>query len=183
MRWRFIDPKNRPEAVERSVVMGKIESWWREFQGKAKEIVSLFSQKAKWDLPGWMGEHLQAIHPSLMWEYGPRVHGVGHRLVITPESAHHLRPLVRAILERAPVLDGWEFYEYRLAEDLETTRLTVEGRTSREITDFKVRVSRGERQHIDLMYTAPSIADREDPSALKAAFVATETLLGEPMSE
>src|SRR5205807_8367784 len=117
MRWRFIDPQNRPEAAERNAVTAKIDSWWSEFQGKTDEIVALFSQKAKWDLPEWMAQHLQAIHASLMWEFGPPVRGIGHRLVITPESAHHLRPLVRAILERAPGLDGWEFYEYRLAED------------------------------------------------------------------
>jgi hypothetical protein len=179
MRWRFIDPKNEPEARERRAVTARIDAWWREFQEKSNDIAALFSQKKQWDLPEWMGRHLQAIHPSLMWEYGPAVCGDGHRLVITPEAEHHSRPLVRAILERAPTLKTWEFYEYRLAEDLETTQPSVEGRTGVDITDFKVRVSRGDRERIDLMYASPAIANREDQSALNAAFVATETLLGE----
>ena len=47
-----------------------------------------------------MEDTLQAIHPSLMWEYGNAVRGPGHRLVITPESRRFLRPMVRTIFER-----------------------------------------------------------------------------------
>jgi hypothetical protein len=59
------------------------------------------------------------------------------------------------------------------------TFATVEGRTGRVISDFKVQVSRGEHQRVNLTYTAPSIVDDEDQSASHAAFVATESLLGE----
>lgn len=179
MRWRFIDPNNRPEAAERAAVTSRIDSWWREFQGKSSDLTALFSQKAKWDLPEWMARHLGAVDPKLMWEYGPPVRGNGHRLVITPEASHHLRPLARAVLARAPALDGWEFFEYRLPEQFESTQLTVEGRTGVDISDFRARVSRGDVQRIDVEYTSPNVADAEDEPANNAAFVATETLLGE----
>ena len=179
MRWRFIDPTNQPEAAERSAVTERIDAWWREFQSKTDALAALFSQKAEWDLPEWMDQHLQAIHPNLMWEFGPAVCGTGHRLVVTPESDHHLRPLVRAILASAPVCNGWEFHEYRLPEDVESTCLTVEARTGCNIADFKVGASRGDQNRIDLRYTSPAIRDKNDQSALNAAFVATETLLGE----
>jgi hypothetical protein len=113
------------------------------------------------------------------WEYGPAVRVAGHRLVITPESEHHLRPLVRAVLKRAPILEGWEFYEYRLAADLEQAQRTVEGRAGFNIADLKVRASRGNQHRIDLTYTSRSIADPEDAAASHAAFVTTESLLGE----
>src|SRR5262245_19972607 len=135
MRWRFIDPTNQAEVIERNAIVARIDFWWREFQAKTAELDSLFSRKANWDLPEWMEEHLEAIHPDLMWEYGEAIHGVGHRLVITPESAYHLRPMASALLDRAPVLDGWEFYEYRLAEDIESARKLVEARTRRDIND------------------------------------------------
>lgn len=35
-----------------------------------------------------------AVNPSLMWENGPAIQGDGHRLVITREQEHQLRPLV-----------------------------------------------------------------------------------------
>jgi hypothetical protein len=179
MRWRFVDPTNRREALERFAVTARIDSWWREFHDRADEIAAVFSRKAILDLPAWMDLHLGAIHPSLCWEFGPAVLAEGHRLVITPESAHHLRPLVRAILERAPVLEGWEFYEYRLPEDLESTRSAVEGRSDFDISGLKFRASCGDQLRIDLKYASPGIADSEDPSALNAAFVTTESLLGE----
>src|SRR5262249_32785283 len=102
-----------------------------------------------------------------------------HRLVITPEAEHQLRPLVRTMLERAPVIPGWEFYEYRLAEDLKSTRETVECRTGVDVSEFKARVSRGDQQRSDVAFTSPAVADAEDAPANEAAFVATETLLGE----
>ena len=92
----------------------RIDAWWAAFQAKAADLDALFSRQAEWDLPGWMQENLQPIHPHLMWEFGPAVEGPGHRLVITPESRRHLRPLVAEMLRRAPPLDGWEFYAYRL---------------------------------------------------------------------
>jgi hypothetical protein len=179
MRWRFVDPKNRPEAAAREAVTVRIDSRWREFQCKTDKLSALFAQRAKWDLPGWMDQHLQGIDSNLMWEFGPAVRAPGHRLVITPESAHQLRPLVRAILDRAPIIVGWEFYDYRLAEDLESTRLTVEGRTGCSLADFSARATIGERHRIDLSYTSPSIVAPEDARARNAALVATETLLGE----
>ncbi|MDZ4778786.1 MAG: hypothetical protein SGJ19_00870 [Planctomycetia bacterium] len=87
--------------------------------------------------------------------------------------------MVRTILERAPVIDGWEFYEHRLPEAVASAISTVRARTQRDVGDFKVRVTRGDDHLIDLTYTAPSIVDADARSASSAAFVATETLLGE----
>lgn len=179
MRWRFHDPKNPQEAAERGQILGQIDAWWRAFQNKAEDLAALFTRQKEWDLPAWMAQHLGFIDERICWEYGPPVRGAGHRLVLTPESAHHLRPLVRTILERAPALDGWEFYEYRPAEDLESAQLTVQGGTEWDISAFEFRAARGDQQRIDLAFTAPSIADPEDQSALGAAFLAAEALLGE----
>ncbi len=179
MRWRFIDPADREECIERNATIAKIDAWWAEFRTMSERIRAQFSQKENWDLPEWMERHLQAIDSRLMWEFGPAVKGQGHRLVITPESEHHLRPLVQAILDRAPNLDGWEFYPYRLAEDAELAKSTVMGRTGRDIADFEARISVGDLRRLDLTFTAPSIARSDDASALNAAFVAAESLLGE----
>jgi hypothetical protein len=179
MRWRFIDPRNRSEAAERGETITKIDSWWNEFQEKSDQVQALFSRRSHWDLAAWMEAHLQAIDPRLMWEFGPAVHGSGHRLVITPESYHHLRPLVARILELAPAIEGWESYEHRLPEDTASALLTVEGRTGGDIRDFKVRVERGEHHRIHLCYCSPFVSDANDQNAFNAAFVATETLLGE----
>jgi hypothetical protein len=178
-RWRFCSYGGPGECSQREEVVAKIDAWWQQFQGKTCALNSLFSQEAEWDLPEWMATHLQAIHPSLMWEYGPAVNTDGHRLVITPESAHHLRPLTDTIIERAPKIEGWEFYAYRLPEDLETAEVTVEARTGGDIRDVEVRVTRGDHHFVDICFCSPRTSGDDDEDALGESFVAAETLLGE----
>ncbi|WP_406694264.1 hypothetical protein V5E97_24610 [Singulisphaera sp. Ch08] len=102
MRWLYYHDHKPEDAAEREAIIAKIDAWWRAFDGQVDNLKSLFKQEARWDLPKWMDDNLHAIHPEIMWEYGPAVLGEGHRLVLTPESAHELRPLVATILERAP---------------------------------------------------------------------------------
>ena len=104
--------------------------------------------------------------------------GPGHRLVITPETRRELRPLVREILRRAPQLEGWEFYGYRLAEDIDQAAATVEGRVGGEIGSLKVLVQLGDFNRVDLRFLGfPPEADEQQNNSV--AFVASETLLGE----
>lgn len=179
MRWRILDSANTREAAQRQAVIQKIDAWWKAFQDKTGDLAALFKQKAKWDLPAWMDHHFHAIDPRMMWEYGPAVQGEGHRLVMTPEAAHHLRPLAHAIRKRAPAIKGWEFYEYRLPESVELTHLTVQARIGCDVSDFAVNVARGGQHRIDLEFTSPSLGAAEEQLGSHAAFVATETLLGE----
>jgi hypothetical protein len=178
-RWLYYDPDSEQEARHHQSVVEQIDSWWKEFHANTGRLADLFSQKIDWDLPEWMGQHLQSIHPHLMWEFGPAVYGEGHRLVITPEAAKHLRPLTETILERAPTIKGWEFYGYRLPEDLENTKLTVEARTHGDIDNVLFTARIGAHHLIDLTFYSPRASSERDRDALNDAFVATETLLGE----
>lgn len=185
MRWTFIDLANHTEQTERATIVAKIDSWWKEFQKERGEVDAAFTRNPKGrfcdsgTLADWMHVHLGAVDPKLMWEFGPALKCDGHRLVITPESAHHLRPLVKAILKRAPQIQSWEFYPYRLAESVDATHSTVQARTGLRSEDFQVRLSRGEFNRVDVFYFSPQLADADDEAAVHAAFVATETLLGE----
>lgn len=179
-RWKHahLDPEPRAE-LGRQLVESRIEQWWRDFAARAREIDDLFAQRSSWDLPSWMQSTLQGVHPELMWEYGPGVQG-GHRLVITPEAQHRLRPLVERILEAAPQLEGWEFYGHRLREEAGMLKPSVSGRTGAELLLTGAAVERGELNRVDLRFSAPKavLAGNRD-LALSQAFVAAETLLGE----
>jgi hypothetical protein len=155
-----------------------IASWWTNFRKQAPRIDALFQGKDDWDLPEWMLENLQAIHPDLMWEFGPARNGPGHRLVITPEARRYLRPLVREILSQAPQLPGWEFYEYRLPEDMEQAAATVEGRVEGDIGPLRVAAQPGNFHCVDL-HISGFPRGTDDQQALSIAFVACEALLGE----
>jgi hypothetical protein len=179
MRWYFHDPDDRDEAAARKRTLARIDRWWEAFDAKTAAIGALFTGKKQWDLPGWMNDTLQAIDPHLMWEFGPAVRTQGHRLVITPESRHHLRPLVRTVLDRAPDLPGWEFYPYRQPEDLERAGATVEGRTGGSLDGVTVELQIGAGNRIDLLFRSPATAGEDDAEARNVAFVAGESLLGE----
>lgn len=179
MRWIFCNSRNPDESERRTSLLNAIDAWWEAFQRKADELNSLFSRKTEWDLPGWMEQTLQRIDPRLCWEYGPAIHGNGHRLVITPEADRELRPLVNTLLDRAPQLAGWEFYPYRLPEDVEIVRMTVEARTGGDISDVVVEASIGKHHRVDLLFRSPQTFSDEDRQASDDAFVAAETLLGE----
>lgn len=182
-RWLHYDPSSAAEAAEHERLLAQIDAWWEAFRGNAKRLEDLFHGKGKWDLPQWMEQHLQAIDPRLMWEFGPARRGKGHRLVITPEWAKFLRPLTNTILERAPQLKGWEFLGYRPHEDLAGAQATVEARTGGDLTDVVFSAQLGKHNLIDLRICSPRTLDADDQPAGRDAFVAVETLLGEERLE
>jgi hypothetical protein len=181
MRWLYIDPTNRREAAYRAEKLAAMDAWWRAFRLKAGQIREHFSGKSDWDLAGWMGETLGAVDERLMWEFGPAVAGQGHRLVITPEAEHWLRPLVDTLLETAPPIPEWEFYAYRLPDPPETVVDNVRARTGGDVSQATVAAQLQGSGRIDLTFTLPNCRDSLDVDARTAAFVAAEELLGEEL--
>jgi hypothetical protein len=178
MRWLHYDESNPAEAETHAGMLQQIAEWWQEFSQNANRLDALFSGREEWDLPEWMSQHLQSIHPDLMWEYGPAIHTQGHRLVITPEAISHLRPLAEDIVARAPQIEGWEFYTYRIPESVEMSQQTVQARAGLDISDVQVSITVGQHNRIDLAFRWQTLpADEEQ--AFNAAFVTAETLLGE----
>jgi hypothetical protein len=179
MRWYFADSANPREAAYKQQTLAAIDAWWRAFQSKTSDLAALFTRQSEWNLPQWMHDHLGAINPALMWEFGPGVRQGGHRLVITPEGNRWLRPVVKTVLERAPQLPGWEFYAYRLPENAETTIQNVQARVGVNITGALVEAKVGNCRKIDLEFTFPSLRGIDIDRQHQAAFVATEILMGE----
>lgn len=126
-----------------------------------------------------MGANLQAIDPGLMWEFGPGL-GSGHRLVITPEANRQLRPLVHEIVARAPAIDVWEFYEYRLPDPVSRLNPLVEGRTRTPWLGEGAWCTPGAANRVDIVFGFPADLIAENHELAEAqTFVACETLLGE----
>ena len=107
------------------------------------------------------------------------VSGSGHRLVITPESANHLRPMVDTLLDRAPKLPGWEFYPYRPPEDVEMAGQMVKARSGGDLSGTLATAVIGIHNRVDMTYHYDRTRCANDEQAFRNAFVATETLLGE----
>jgi hypothetical protein len=128
-----------------------------------------------------MQEHLQSIEPRLMWEFGPGTAG-GHRLVITAEGEHQLRPLVDEIIARAPQLPGWLFFNHRTPEPVGHMARTVHSRSGSDPAFTAVGLAAGELNRIDLTFQFPAgFLDFQRPVAHTQAVVAAESLLGEDL--
>lgn len=179
VRWKTYQPGNSRETQMRGEIVRRIERWWEAFTAKAGEIAAFLRKERNWDLPTWMHEHLQGISPDLVWEYGLGYNG-GHRLVITPETARHLRPLVGEILSRAPRLDGWSFHGHRLAQSIAMTETLIHARTGSPCLITGIRCDEGRHNLVDLTFEfAAKTLKRDKELARKQAFLAAEALLGE----
>jgi hypothetical protein len=130
-----------------------------------------------------MQDHLQAIEPNLMWEFGPGLQHAGRRLVITPETQRQLRPLINVILSRAPTLEGWEFYGHRPAEQLADVVETVRGLCGGDVSRAMVHARHDGHRRVSLTYYTPECkqVDIDRKQVELAAFVASEASLGEEL--
>jgi hypothetical protein len=183
IRWKFYTPGERPEEdAQRATVTSQIDAWWSAFAAKTEDLDRMFNGQSEWDLVTWMERNLQSIDPRLMWEFGPGGSG-GHRLVITPEADHHLRPLVDEILGRAPALPGWSFFAHRRAESVEQMTLAMKSRTGNEPAFTGVGLAPGECNRIDLAFQfSRSFLDANGDLARTQTFLAAEALLGEDLA-
>lgn len=157
----------------------KIDAWWTEFAARENDIDKYFSKSVEMDIPAWMNKHLGAVDDRLMWEFGPAVHKKGHRLVITPEVNRYLRPLVTEMLNRAPKLERWEFYPYRLPEGYDEAEQMVKARSRGSIANVSFVATISKLNKIDLVFYSPNYSSENDRQGFHDVFVAIETMLGE----
>ncbi|MCB9895776.1 MAG: hypothetical protein H6839_15120 [Planctomycetes bacterium] len=177
MRWVFTDPNDREENAAREAVRGRIDAWWQEFAANSKRISGVFSRREEFDLVAFMQRTLQAVDENLMWEFGPALHGEGHRLAISPEAEHGLHPLTDEVLARAPRIPGFEFYHGRPPEGPAGAVMSVDGRVGVDISNGSVRVDVGEMNRVDVSYFFPRVDNEKN--ANHAAFIASESMFGE----
>ncbi len=179
MRWQFPDYADADESQRRRAAVATIDRWWAAFAAEAHAIDAHFSRAGDADVVGLMAG-LAEVDPRIMWEFGRAVGKDGHRLCLTVEGRHALRPLLSAVLARAPRLPRWEFHAARLAEPFAEFRGAVDSRVTVDGTGVVVTVTPGRANRVDVRYHFPPAAWPADaPAAQKYAFLATERLLGE----
>ncbi|MEM8884284.1 MAG: hypothetical protein AAGD14_09460 [Planctomycetota bacterium] len=178
MRFRFLQTGEAWDAAERNAALDRIDAWWKAFGATRETILRSFRGEAEWDLGDWMLDHLGAVDDELMWEFGPGIHKE-HRLVITPESARHLHPLVEVMLQRCPGYDDWEFYAARPRESAGHARAMIEARNLMALEGARVLATPTEECFVDLTFFSESFAGPEDNDAKGSAWVATGCIVGE----
>ncbi|MFT7642765.1 MAG: hypothetical protein ACI9G1_004523 [Pirellulaceae bacterium] len=181
MRWLYSDPTVETEVRFRQEKLAQIDAWWAAFQANENRLSDLFAGRDQWDLADWMTRHLGAIDERLMWEFGPAVSGGGHRLVITPEAHRFLRPLLNTLIEKAPALDGWEFFSYRIpCQNIGDVASVLDAKSGANVDEFSATATIGEFGKIDLVFYCQRFHDQPDhEDDIADALIATESTLGE----
>ncbi|MCS6899991.1 MAG: hypothetical protein RMJ98_13620 [Myxococcales bacterium] len=174
MRWRFPDPSE--EQVRRRVV-GHIDAFWASFREREGALRDDIEGGRPLDLT-WLGQHLEAVDPSLRWEIAhPR--GSPWRLLLTTER--HLTPLVEKILERAPRGLPWEFLGARPPVEAREAASYLEQRTGRSLEGWVCRVDPGEHRQMNVCFGLPDLGTSSDREALQAARLTAAVLLGDTL--
>jgi hypothetical protein len=186
MRWLTSRFETPAEAAQRTRTIATIDEWWRSFRAAIPRLNELFSPRNAqngMDLPHWMAQHLGAIDDRLMWEFGPALKEGRHRLVITPESARHLRPLCDEILRRAPACE-FEFYGERPPESIAEGLSMARSRNECEILVTGIECRPGKGNRVDLNVTANASASSHDlDRAWSQAIIICSTWLGEAVTD
>lgn len=187
MRWHTSKYETPAETAERKDAIRRIDAWWNAFRTTAPKISAYFSVRdahKEFDVAEWMHEHLSPVHEELMWEYGRAIRQAGHRLVITPEGARHLRPLTDEILRRAPTDSGFEFYGARLAETLDEAIEMATHRTNSDLVLTGMDCKSGDGNRVDLNVSVRKKAsEKERDLAWSQAFIIANTVMGEELTD
>jgi len=116
VRWHTAQFGSSDEINEQTRVSEQIERFWKQFAADSETLKSYFFGDKTDETVAWCEAYLKPIHEDLMWEVSRDILEVGDkRLVftVTPESEYALRPLTKAIIERAPDIANWRFTQFK----------------------------------------------------------------------
>lgn len=121
---------------------------------------------------------LARIHPALDAEVLSG-HAGGNLVVITPRGERRLRPLVAAVVERAPKAPGLAFATHRPARGFDEMVETVRREHGFDLSTARARAGFARGHLLELVIYGSGFGGKSDAAAELAAERAAEVLLGE----
>ncbi|CAN5606602.1 hypothetical protein BH11CYA1_BH11CYA1_18210 [soil metagenome] len=116
MRWHTAQFGNSEEIAEQARINEQIERFWKQFAADSEQLRKNFFEDETEETVAWCEAYLKPIHEDLMWEVSRDILELGDkRLVftVTPESEYALRPLTKAVVEKAPEIANWRFTQFK----------------------------------------------------------------------
>ncbi|MGE0210798.1 MAG: hypothetical protein AB7S41_03805 [Parvibaculaceae bacterium] len=155
----------------------RIDAFWRTFAENADRIRGQIDQTESFDTASFMIETLAPISPDLMFEFGPGSDG-RHSLAITTEWQDALAVFARALLVRAPTVEGFQFTDVRPPCQPEEAVPAIEARCGGHFPPMVWSVNRGDFNLVDVSYRAEN-SHVPDERLQWVAETAVSTVLGE----
>ncbi len=146
--------------------LDRVDAFWAAFAEQASTIDRYFTgpEDMALDLPKFMGAALKGVSDDIMWEFGPSDRG--HALTVTAEWRDDLRPLARALHDRAPDLPRWRFHEARGPIPDEEVIPMAEARMRRPLAIETVAATLGDNRAVDLAVTGSASAEEMESQAI-----------------
>ena len=116
MRWHTAQFGSSDEIEEQARTNEQIERFWKQFAADSEQLRTNFFEDKTEETVAWCEAYLKPIHEDLMWEVSRDILEIGDkRLVftVTPESEYALRPLTKAVIEKAPEIANWRFTQFK----------------------------------------------------------------------
>jgi hypothetical protein len=157
----------------------RINEFWRWFCGVAP---SLASDVENISLLEELDTRVRKLDAMLSWEVGPGANEPW-QLVISPDLNRELRQKAQAIISRAPVLKGWEFYSARRPKewDYKFVMKRSGGRESIHLDASRwnfVLLQYPDGAH-EVLLQGNNLPALDDDERWQAAAVTLESILGE----
>jgi hypothetical protein len=157
----------------------QIEEFWSWFQGIAPSLTADVENPS---LLEELDTRVRNLDAMLSWEVGPGANE-SWQLVISPDLNRDLRQKAQAIVSRAPVLKGWEFYPARRPKewDYKFVMKRSGGRASIQLDASRwnfVLLQYPDGVH-DVLLQGNNLPALDDDERWQAAAVTLESILGE----
>lgn len=171
MRFVFAEDSDA-ECHERARVLAAMDAFWCRVGDADDELSEAPSAAVEARLMHWLAE----VDPRLCASV---FDGSARTLVFTPRGHRQLRPMVAALLQRAPRFSRLRLSAYSPAVTLEAAIESVLVETGLDLRGARARAGFGRGHLLELSIHHGSFSGAQDERALLAADILAERLLGE----
>lgn len=179
-RWHFASPSIADEWQRKQDRLKLIDQFWVALERDAAQLLAEATERRDGEAVGvWAQEHIQNIHPDLMFEFGP-IGKEGAVLTITPEEKHYLRPIVDTLMAQKKPIPGWTFQTYREALAPDLLASAFEARVKQPLPPpFTAHGTIDDDNTIRIEFVSDKYAFDNNPLDWLSPFGACDVVLGE----
>jgi len=181
LRWKYADEYGVEDNALRNTWEDQMNNWWIIFYQHHEVLAGEIRIGKKELLARFMSTHLQSSVIDIAWEFGYDNLTGAYELVLTPEDDLKLRPLVEALIDRAPRLENWSFFSYRQPISYPDCKKVILSKSGEPLLNLQFTGNPATENNIEITFYYPGI---DQDSALynlvvNQAFFTLEALLGE----
>jgi len=181
LRWKYAKEFGAEDKGWRDHQEDQMNNWWIAFYQHQLELGQELKSGTADFLNQFMREHLQSKVIDIAWEIGFDHGTKKYQLVLTPEDSLHLRPMVDALISRAPRLKNWSFFTYRQPISHPESLKAVYLKSGEPLLELQFAGKSAAENNIEISFYYPGIKADESLYNLvvNQAFFMLEALLGE----